>query len=175
MTAQKHIVFSQMPREDSHFGSGPPQDASELLKRYVSLAAHYKDALCQLGVDVICLEAPSIYQSAEALAVLGVTATTPHIAVRTIPAFRPVRGLANYVVFDGPSDELEREVTNSLRSGLNILAEAKAVLCTDRLLADDLVARGLTNAITLPPPASILSSQDLAAFGDSLRAVVFKS
>lgn len=170
MTLRTQIVFSRTPSRDSQFGRDAAQGEGELLDRYDLLATQYENAFRQLGMDVICLEAPSIYITQEALEVLGVTASSPHVAVRPIADFRPVHGLANYVVFDGPITELDRDVRSSLRSGLQILSSASGVFCTNSVLTDALVARRLSNATTLVPPISAQSTFELDGFAARLRA-----
>jgi hypothetical protein len=171
MTARPQLLFSRPLGQGSQFADLEYDGDEDMLRRYGSIAAEYEEAFRQLGIEYVCLEAPSIYQTEESLSVLGVTSSTPHIAVRPISDFRPVHGLANYIVFAGPASELDGAVRNSLRPAIDILRLARGVLCTSSILTNALAARGLTNASTLRPAQR---TEDLDAFGARLRTEIFK-
>jgi len=148
------FVLSGIPGQDSPFGRTASGADAERLDQYVRLACLYEAGLEDMGAAVVRAEAPGIYHSSEALGVLGATSSSVHLIVRPICDVRPVYGLANYVVFDGHIDELDRDVPNSLRSGLRVLGAASGVFCTTSSLTKALVARGIAGAIALPPPIS---------------------
>lgn len=151
---QPMFVLSGIPGQDSPFGRTASGADAEKLDQYVRLACLYEAGLEDMGAALVRAEAPGIYHTSEALSVLGAIPLSVHLIVRPICDIRPVYGLANYLVFDGHNDELDRDVPNSLRSGLRVLGAASGVFCTTSSLTKTLVARGIADAITLPPPIS---------------------
>ena len=152
MTISTQFVLSRIPSGVSPFGHGADSHDAEQQRQYDRLATLYESGLRGIGAPVTCLDAPSIYQTMEALGVIRVEASSVHFAVRPIAAIRPFHGLRNYVVFDGPMGVLDRDVPGSLRSAAHILMAATRVFCTTALLTDALIARGIVTATTLPPP-----------------------
>lgn len=142
------FVLSLMPGVQSPFATTD----DGLRERYRRLGARYEAGLRELGIAVSVTDAPSIYQTPEARAAMRVVPGSVHVAVRPVADFRPFHGLADYLVFDGPLEELVREVPNSLRTAESILRAAGGVLCTTRQLSEALHARGIATATILPPP-----------------------
>ncbi|MBA3668065.1 MAG: hypothetical protein H0W65_10150 [Sphingomonas sp.] len=155
MTISTQFVLSRIPSKASPFGRAADSHDAEQQRKYDRLATLYESGLRELGAPITCLDAPSIYQTTEALAAIGVEAASVHLAVRPIAAVRPFHGLPDYVVFDGPMGDLDRAVPDSLRSADDILMAAKRVFCTTAILTDALIARGIVTATTLPPPTTI--------------------
>lgn len=145
------FFFSQTLGDGSPFRNRSSDPSAPSHDNYARLASLYSKGLHQLG-EFATIEAPSIYQTRESLEIIGAGPSSIHFAVRSMPEFRPLYGLPNYLIFDGSLEQLDREVPGSLRTGEEILKSTARVLCTTLLLAEALRARGLCNAVHLPPP-----------------------
>jgi len=171
MTISTPFVLSRIPSGVSPFGHGADSHDAEQQRQYDRLATLYESGLRRIGAPVTCLDAPSIYQTIEALGAIRVEASGAHLAVRPIAAIRPFHGLPDYVVFDGPLGDLDRDVPGSLRSADHILMAATRVFCTTALLTDALIARGIVTATTLPPPITTDAAKGSQSILQQLNAI----
>lgn len=146
------ILISRAPGEHSPFSYTGGVFEADQSSRYNRLAVLYERGFRAIGRRVTCLDAPSIYQTSEAMRTIGVGKNSAHLSVRPVAAIRPFYGMPNYFVFDGPLHGFDERVTGSLRSVADILTTAARVFCTTEKTTEALLGRGISNAITLPPP-----------------------
>ncbi|MGB5865325.1 MAG: hypothetical protein WBG95_13620 [Sulfitobacter sp.] len=118
------------------------------------IAKLYVDGLNRAGIQTKLIARPEIYQAQVARTALSVTPQDLHIAVKQVEHLRPFYGIPNLFIcgwefpefFEG-SMEL-----SPFTQQLAVLRRADRVLCWTDFTRDNLLAAGVSQALTLPPP-----------------------
>lgn len=118
------------------------------------IAGLYTEGLKRAGIRTRPIARPEIYQAPVARALLDVTPRDLHMAVKQVEHLRPFYGMPNLFVCGWEFPEFfEGSLEHSpFLQQLAVLSRADRVLCWTDFTRDNLLAAGVSQAVTLPPP-----------------------
>lgn len=107
------------------------------------------------GIDVIPVARPEIYQDPIAHKVFGVRESDIHMAVKPIEHLRSFYGIKNIFISGWEFPEFSETAydDNPFNNHIAVLKHADEIWCWSDFTRNNLHAYGLTQAITMPPPA----------------------
>jgi glycosyltransferase involved in cell wall biosynthesis len=124
----------------------------------------YSEGLVRAKISSKAIVRPEIYQDPIARSVLGISSNDIHIAVKPVEHLRPYYGLNNLFVcgWEFPEFFTGNYGLSPFYDQLAVLRRADRILCWTDFTRNNLLAAGVKQAITLPPPIQPTVSSDEA-------------
>jgi glycosyltransferase involved in cell wall biosynthesis len=136
------------------------------------IARLYTAGLQHAGFQVKHVVRPEIYNTEIARKVAGVNADDIHICVKPVEHIRPFCNIKNVFISGWEFPELlDRSLEfNPLYNQKNILAKAESIWCWSSYTANNLIKNGLHQAVALPPPVLLQTTNSTIHSLDSVPA-----